>query len=98
MNSHFRGVVWPKQGTLDKQPIAGPSGRKLYRYVVVGMVVSDEPLENVEGKSEILLDGHAAGMAEAISTIRQTKPSFLLGDAEQVLLVLENIVKEDDLG
>lgn len=97
MSSHFRGVIWPKQGVADAPPMAGPSGRKLYRYAVVGLVVSDQPLENVEGKNEILLDGMASGMAEALSTIQQKRPAFTLGDANDVLLVLDHIVKEDDL-
>lgn len=97
MSTHFRGVVWPKQGIAGKQPMLGPSGRKLYRYAVVGMVVSDQPLENVEGKNEILLDGMASGMAEAMSMIQQKRPAFTVGDANDVLLVLNHIVKEDDL-
>jgi len=95
--SHFRGVVWPRQGVAGKEPVVGPQGHRLYRYAVVGVVVTDQPLQNIEGKNEVLLDGHGAGMAEAIATITQRRPAFLLGDATSVLLVLDNIVKEDDL-
>jgi hypothetical protein len=95
--SHFRGVVWPRQGVAGAEPRTGPNGHKLYRYAVVGLVVTDQPLENLEGKGAVLLDGHGAGMAEAIDTAQQKRPAFLIGDANDVLLVLDNIVKEDDL-
>lgn len=95
--SHFRGVIWPRQGVAGAEPLTGPRGHKLYRYAVVGMVVTDQPLENLEGKGTILLDGHGAGVAEAIDTVQQKRPAFLVGDATNVLLVLDNIVKEDDL-
>lgn len=82
---HFRGVVWGR-GPQDN------NGGKVYRYVIVGMVVTSEPLENLEGKNEVVLDGHAAGIADAINTIVQRKPSFRLGDANSILLNLEHIV------
>jgi hypothetical protein len=81
MNQHFRGVVWPRE-TIGKQ----------HRYVVVGMLVTDEPIPELEA-NQIVLDGHAAGMAEAVATIMQ-KPSTFRGDANSVLCGLERLVDE----
>jgi hypothetical protein len=86
MLSHFRGVVWPRKN----------DNKKTYRYVVIGMVVTNEPLENLEGKNEIVLDGHAGGIAEAINTIVQKKAAFRIGDANDVLTRLEDLIAEED--
>jgi hypothetical protein len=56
---HFRGLIWPR-GELNG----------LHRYVIIGMLVTDKPLDNLDG-DQFLLDGHAAGIAEAIETIQQ---------------------------
>ena len=88
MQEHFRGVVWPRGET--EQPKGKP---KVYRYVVVGMLVTDEPIKELEA-NQIVLDGHAAGMPHVLATIMQ-KPSEFCGDANTVLLSLEHLVKDE---
>lgn len=82
MREHFRGVVWPKQKN------------GLYRYVVVGMLVSETPIEGLS-KDQIVLDGYAAGMKNVLEAIQQ-KPSSFRGDANHALLELENLVDKSD--
>ena len=82
MNEHFRGVVWPKQKN------------GLYRYVGVGMLVSETPIEGLS-EDQIVLDGYAAGMKSVLEAIQQ-KPSSFRGDANQALLQLENLVESDE--
>lgn len=79
MKQHFRGVVWPHN---DKKGI--------YRYVVIGMVVTDKPLERLSG-NQIVLDGHSAGMAEALQAIQQKEAKIKVGDATDVLLNLSDL-------
>lgn len=83
---HFRGVVWLRE------PMNGPVG-KIYRYPIVGMIVSDHPIEAFEGKNEIVLDGSVPGISESFALTTQKKPSYPLGTADNVLCSLELIVK-----
>lgn len=78
MKQHFRGTIWP-------HPL---EDKGIYRYVVVGMIVTDKPLEGLSG-NQIVLDGHAAGMAEALETITQKEANIVVGDATDVLLNLK---------
>lgn len=81
MLQHFRGVVWPRDDQSDKG---------VYRYVIVGMIVTNKPLEGLS-KNEIILDGHAAGIAEALQTIPQKNAKITTGDATNVLLNLSDL-------
>ena len=81
MRQHFRGVIWPRDDQADKG---------LYRYTVIGMLVADKPLERLSG-NQIVLDGHAAGMAEALETIQQKEAKYQIGDATDVLLNLSHL-------
>lgn len=81
---HFRGVIWPR-----------PPGEKepLHRYLVVGMIVSKEPIPEFTGHNEIVLDGSTFGnLADALGGVPRYEPSGTLGDASSVLLRLETIV------
>ena len=80
---HFRGTVWPRQE--NDEPTKKHKG--LYRYCVVGMIVTDKPLEGLSA-NQTVLDGHAAGMAEALETIQQKEANLQVGDATDVLLNL----------
>lgn len=80
---HLRAVVWPRR------PEDGPQG-KVYRYAVIGMYVSDKPLEGIEGFNETLLDSKSPGLGDLLSTM----PHFVngrgypIGDATDALLCL----------
>lgn len=90
---HFRGVVWPHGEQPDAQ------GKPTYRYVLVGMLVTDEPIPGLD-PNETVIDGTMRryvgelGMAGAIGKLPKFKASQALGDATNVLLSLEDIVGE----
>ena len=84
---HLRCVLWP-HGHRE-----GPNG-KVYRYAIVGMLVSDKPIREFNGKNELVLDGSAPGMAEVLVNLKRKTPLYRLGDASSVLCSLDTIVKE----
>lgn len=45
MRQHFRGVIWPRDQNEDPK-----------RYVIIGMLITDKPLEGFNDKYEIGLD------------------------------------------
>lgn len=91
---HLRCVVWPRKPIKSK---GSPTG-KVYRYTVVGMLVSDTPIDSIEGKNEVILDGGGYGLrlGDTIGSIVQKKPKFKLGDATEALLALGDVVEEED--
>lgn len=78
---HFRGVVWPHK-------VLQEDGKTNYRYVIVGMLVTDQPLDVPENES--VIDGFA-GIADAIETAQKRKPNICVGDATDVLLNLAQL-------
>lgn len=90
MKEYFRGVIWPRGKAKDKRKIN-------YRYIVVGMLVTDEPIDNIEGVlnaegiSQNFLDGTIIGMADAISNVTQRETNYMVGDANHVLTDLEHL-------
>lgn len=78
--SHFRGVVWNR---TDGNP-------NLYRYVIVGMLVTDKPLENIK-ENEVILDGSTFGLSDIIDMISQKPAKLVLGTADDVLTSLDII-------
>lgn len=85
MNSHFKGVVWPRQPTTV-------NGAPRYAYVVVGVLVTDEPIEFLDGKPEALLDGYAFGLPDALGAIRQRPPLVKPGNtASEVLANIKRL-------
>ena len=93
MQEQFRGVVWPRPEVLDN------NGKPAYRYVVVGMLVTDTPIEGLH-PNETVLDGvveryvSEMGFAGAIQRAPKFQAATPLGDATSVLLRLEGIVGE----
>lgn len=84
---YLRCVVWDR---TDKD-----KPKKCYRYVIVGMLVTDEPIESLS-KNESVLDGMTFGLGDILSEIRQVKPKIRIGDANSVLCSLESLVDDDD--
>lgn len=84
MREHTKLVVWPRP------PQAGPEG-PVYRYVVVGMVVSDQPIPEFEGRNEILLDGPSNGVLTSLSAVMEKTISHRVGDANSILTRLEDL-------
>lgn len=81
MKQHIKGVVWPREPHLVK-------GKKVYRYILVGMLVTDEPLSFDE---EVVLDCAPRDLAQSFDALPRRKPKCILGDATDVLLSLERI-------
>lgn len=86
---HLKAVVWPR-GPVDK------AGGKVYRYVVIGVVVSDKPIESLEGKnthglSEYVVDEDCSGLAGLLGSMATREPNLRLGDAVDVLSSLADI-------
>lgn len=83
MKEHFKGVVWPKES------LPNTSGT-VYRYVVVGMIVTDQPIPEFNGKNEVFLDGTSFDVGSSLACVMSRKPKFELGDASDVLLSLKD--------
>lgn len=83
---HFRGVIWPRPADAEH--------KNLHRYIVIGMLVSDQPIENFH-PNETLLDGPTKGLVKSIKNIKQKKPKFTLGDANMVLTNLNHICDDE---
>lgn len=91
MKEQFRGVVWPREQGLDE------NDEPIYRYVVVGMLVTNSPIEGLD-PNETVIDGvmpryvREMGMAGALEKAPKFKPAMSIGDANSVLLSLGDIV------
>ena len=90
-HEHLRAVIWPR-GPIKE-------GKKTnYRYVVIGMLVTDEPIETLEGKNEVVVDGNPWTLSDTLGGMKQFKPARPLGDATAVLCSLEDIMPEKSDG
>lgn len=88
MKEHFKGVIWPRTPFLGKTK----QGEKtIHRYIIVGMLVTDEPIDKFEGKNELFCDGATQGMAIPFETVRKRKPKYTVGNATSVLLNLNSL-------
>lgn len=77
---HFRAVVWPR-GVLD-----GPEGKN-YRYLVSGMLVTDRPIEGLEGFNETILDDSSPGLAAVLGLMpkRENDRGYPIGTVDSFL-------------
>lgn len=84
MKQHFKGVIWPRGEFKTGK-------RKVYRYPIVGMLVTDQPIPEFEGKNEIVLDGASSEVALALANIKGRDPKYRTGDATNVMLHLNEL-------
>lgn len=91
---HFRGVVWPRQSDTVP-PKHGPDG-PVYRYAIVGMLVTDTPL-SFNHLDEVALDGGCLGIGSELQFVRQAKTSFRPGDANGWLTSLDLVFDNPDI-
>jgi hypothetical protein len=82
MFSWFRGVVWPRP--LEHQ--------RVYRYAIIGMLITDKPLSNLDG-NEFVLDGPVFALRDEVNNLQQKSPAITIGDANMVLTSLDEIIK-----
>lgn len=93
---YLRCVVWPRQGVGGVKPVVGTKeGGKVYRYAIVGMFVTDTPIDGIEGQNEIVIDGDVS-IARQLSTAPQRRPQYRLGDAASVMVSLNEIVGDSE--
>jgi hypothetical protein len=89
MKQHVKAVIWPR-GPMDGK-VKRKGKQPIYRYTVIGLIVTDEPIPEFEGKNEILLDGPVNELVEPLTKIKSRKPKIKVGDATSVLLELDII-------
>ena len=88
----FRGVVWPRD------PVTDNDGKPAYRYVVVGMLVTDQPIEGL-APNETVIDGvvprfdDMMGMTGMLSRAAKFEPTYPLGTADAVLCGLAELTE-----
>ena len=82
MSEHFKGVVWDH--TQPERP-------GVYRYAVVGMIVSTVPIPELSGEHavgrEVVLDGPAE-LGDVLRRVSSRAPRETVGDARDILLSL----------
>lgn len=76
--THAKLILWPQE------TLPGP----LYRYTLVGLVVTDRPLEGVEG--EVVIDGPVP-LAEVFGAAAKRPARVKVGDAADVLERLNEV-------
>jgi hypothetical protein len=81
----FKGLVWPRDTALDNQ------GKPVHRYVVIGMLVTDEAIPEWDGVNEVVLSGSAYGLADSLSLINRGFIPIKVGTADDALMSLGSI-------
>lgn len=89
---HLKAIVWPRPPTESITQ---------YRYVIIGMLVADEPIQSLEGKnksgiSEFLLNGTTYGMAELLDLVHKGTPNQVHGEAGNWLVSLADVEIYED--
>jgi hypothetical protein len=91
---HLKAIVWPRPPTKDVPH---------HRYVIVGILVTEQPIRSLEGKNkhgieEFLVDGQVFGMADLLDFARKGTPNANHGEAGNWLCALDEveILEEDD--
>jgi hypothetical protein len=56
MREHLRAVIWPRQNAKSPSEAVDRDGKKVYRYTVVGVLVTDRELTFIDS-NEVLVDG-----------------------------------------
>lgn len=83
-------MVWPRQAP-GTEPALDVEGKPVYRYAIVGMIVSDTPVPEFEGRPEIFLDGLSMNVLRNLSVVPSRQPAFTTGDASDVLVSLADL-------
>lgn len=87
MTEHIKMVIWPRL------PIRHDTegSKVMYRYMIVGMLMTDEPIESIEGKSEVVVDGVAAGLVSSLDGAPKRAAHIPIGGASHILAHLTEI-------
>lgn len=90
MQEYVKGVVWPRPPTGDAAS-TDAAGKPVYRYVFVGMIVSDEPVDAFEGRAEVVLDGFATRVLPNLAAVPSRAARVRVGDATDVLVSMRDL-------
>lgn len=105
MKEHLRCLIWPRgESEADVKDSKKTKKTKVYRYVIVGVLVTDAPIEKLEVEtlkkahpskiSEVILDGPTEGLAAALThkSLKHKFSKWPIGDASDWLVSMnENI-------
>lgn len=90
MREHLRAVVWPRQTSKIPSTAVDANGNKVYRYTIVGILVTDREL-TLAHENEVVVDGGTTTIGLQLEGAVQRLASYPMGDAVSVLVGLEHI-------
>ena len=90
MKQHFKGVIWP-HGPVKGKIVGQKKKQNIYRYVVVGMIVTDKPVIEFEGENELFFDGPSNDLIQPFTKIKTRKMRIEPGNANAVLTSLDDL-------
>lgn len=82
--AEIKAVVWPRDPKDVKKD-------KVHRYVIIGMILSDVPIDGLEGENEVVIEGNCDGMIEILREIKKRKANRVIGDAVDAMLSLGDV-------
>ena len=87
MREFFRGLIW------NRPPIKEKGKPSNYRYVIVGILVTDESIENIEEvkKGEVIISQEVSGLASILAAAKRFKSVLNVGTADDFLLGMERL-------
>lgn len=90
MREYLKAIIWPRdQNPKIKTRVKSKDGKKVYRYAIVGILVTDTKL-NLGDNNEVLIDG-SIELGKQLESADQRSPKIATGDATTVLLSLEDL-------
>jgi hypothetical protein len=89
-SEYLKCVLWPRV------PLKEEGKATNYRYVIVGMLITDQPLQlpEVSRVTEVVIDGKTFGLSDLLELAAKAHgraPTQIIGDATDVLLSLGEI-------
>lgn len=88
MPPYFRGAIWPQR--------PHPKAPNLYRYAVIGTLVTTEPIPEFEGRDEVVLSGNAWMLVDALTGVPKGVRVHKTGDASDLLRSLGTCIRSKD--
>lgn len=90
MKEHFRGVVWPRDS------VEGRDGVPAYRYAIVGLLITDEPIEGLDPSQTVIdslieVSGDKVGFSGAIARADKFESPYGFANAVELAANLDMI-------
>jgi hypothetical protein len=70
-------------------------GRKVHKYLVTMMLITDEPLENIEDETIIMSVKNTNFISDGLSFCEKYKPPYCLGDCSNAILSVTEMKPSD---